>query len=129
MKKSRFNRYQPGWMLTALLMVFCMSACRWHTRFEKQKWNERDPAGLYPNRRAMLHDLMQHHLKGLSYQQVVSLIGEPDGKQKQDPGKLWYNIEKEFNANGKPVYIKNLLIRMGRDSVVYRVGIEVMKTD
>jgi len=80
-------------------------------------WDDRDQGFGYPKRKFMLNDLIENHqIKGLTYKQMVDSIGEPN----IDPGsyKAYYNIILNYGWDIDPVYTKDLVIQLDRDSVV-----------
>jgi hypothetical protein len=85
-------------------------------KFNKAAWAVREE-GLYYNRKYMLSDLIENHqIKGLTYKQLVDSIGEP----RIDSGsyEAYYNIELDYGWDIDPVYSKDLVIQLNRDSVV-----------
>ena len=101
-----------------------------YRKFDKQKWNEKNDVGSYIHRNSMVRDLMHNrHLKGKSYNEVITLLGLPENDTKQPSGRMNYNIIKEHNNSGEPVHIKTLSLRMSMDSFVYKIAIEEMNKD
>jgi hypothetical protein len=122
-KRSVYCMYVVG-------IILLMTACTRHQKFDQTKWHQKNEGGLYTYRNAMLGDLMHHyHLKGRSYDNLISLIGKPENDRHQSPNKLSYNVVKEYGSDITPVYVKNLLIRLNSDGVVYEVGIETIKNN
>ena len=61
------------------IFTLLVVACNQTQKFDKSAWKERGDLNIYPNRDKMLEDLMNHHqLKGLTYKQVIELLGEPE---------------------------------------------------
>jgi hypothetical protein len=86
-------------------------------KFNKATWDEGDIGFDFPNRKYMLNDLIENHqIKGLIYKQLVDSIGEP----RMDSGsyEAYYNIELDYGWDIDPVYSKDLVIQLNRDSVV-----------
>ena len=111
-----------------LVVILLLSACTQQKPFDKRKWQERGDLGLYPNRNSMLKDLTTHHrLKGISYKQLIDLLGEPEGFSETKPITAYYNIVTDYGMNIDPVYLKNLIINLNADSVVSSYGIEEIK--
>ena len=104
--------------LIFLLFLLFISSCVWKTTFNKTGWNEKGDLGTWPNRNAMLDDLLKKHtLKGSTYQQLVDSVGEPS-IDSNDPGVAYYNITVEYGGDIDPVYFKDLFIFLNKDSVV-----------
>jgi hypothetical protein len=65
----------------------------------------------------MLNDLINnHHLKGLTYRQLIDSIGVPH----IDSGsyEAYYNIILDYGWDIDPVYSKDLVVQLNQDSVV-----------
>lgn len=95
-------------------------------KFNKATWDEGDIGFGYPNRKYMLNDLIEHHqIKGLTYKQLVESIGEPC----IDSGsyEAYYNIELDYGWDIDPVYSKDMVIQLNRDSVVTGFDFKVWK--
>jgi hypothetical protein len=76
----------------------------------------------------MLKDLMNHHqLKGLTYKQLVDLIGEPEKYSDEEPNTATYNIVTDYGRDIDPVYIKNLEVKISSDSIVTDANINEIK--
>jgi len=74
----------------------------------------------------MLKDLITNNkLKGLSYRQIINLMGEPENYVNKD-SSIYYEIVVKFRSID-PVYIKNLEIQFDRDSIVKNYKINVIK--
>ncbi|TDH26900.1 hypothetical protein EXU57_08830 [Segetibacter sp. 3557_3] len=97
-------------------------------KFEKSAWNEKGDLGIYPNRDKMLKDIMNNHrLRGLTYTQLVELLGEPEDYSDVNPNTVYYNVVTEYGRDIDPVYLKNLEIGLSSDSVVIDVNIKEFK--
>ena len=67
----------------------------------------------------MLNDLMNHHrLKGLTYKQLIDLLGEPEKYSDEAANTATYNILTDYGKDIDPVYIKNLEVKFSSDSIV-----------
>lgn len=102
--------------------VLASSGCDIPVTFDKHSWTKREDP-LFPPllRDRMLDDLLKHHqLKGLHYRQLTDSLGAPDGGEN---GFVFYTIKEEYGHDIDPVYEKNLLIYIDKDSVV--TGYEV----
>ena len=86
--------------------------------------------GVYLYREEMLNDLMHHHqLKGLSYHEILNVLGKPENRSHQSSNKIFYNVIKEFGHDIVPSRTRSLVIMMNSDSVVTEIGIEEMRQD
>ena len=73
----------------------------------------------YPYRRAMLKDLMTNYkLKGLSYKELVDLIGEPQKNLIGDSDEIYYPVFEDYGSDIDPVHTIDLAIKLNKDSVV-----------
>ena len=66
-------------------------------------------------------------MKGISYVQLIKLLGEPEEYSKADSNILYYNIVTEYRYNIDPIYIKNLEIKLSTDSIVTSISINEIK--
>lgn len=110
--------------VTALLFQI---SCRNDIKFNKAGWNKYDePAFPPPDRSKMLNDLIEHHkLKGLRYQELINLLGEPNVS---DSVGMQYDIEIKYGGNIDPEYVKGLYFTFSKDSVITNFQIKEWKT-
>jgi hypothetical protein len=109
-------------ILTLLLGLFI--ACESGNKFDTASWQEKDSHGNYSNRGTMLDKLLKDiPLKGLSYRQLINLLGEPSDVLKGQPEVLYYLIEMILRPGDEPDYIKSLAIQVNADSIVIKVNI------
>jgi len=90
--------------------------------FNKSAWIDGDEGFGYPQRKYMLNDLIEHHkIKGLTYKQLVNNMGYA----RIDSGsyEAYYNVILDYGWDIDPVYSKDLVIQLNRDSVV--TGFEI----
>jgi hypothetical protein len=102
------------------VLFIAFTACHRNDNFTTEKWKSGD--GLqFPLRNEILDDLVKtHQLKGLTYKQVQHLLNYPDGR---DSVSFYYQIIETYNNSGKRKYIKNLVLYMGKDSIITRFTI------
>jgi hypothetical protein len=113
-------------VITIITLFF--STCNQDQKFDKASWQQQGDLGIYPNREKMLKDLMNHHqLKGLTYKQLVDLIGEPEKYSDEEPNTATYNIVTDYGRDIDPVYIKNLEVKISSDSIVTDANINEIK--
>jgi outer membrane protein assembly factor BamE (lipoprotein component of BamABCDE complex) len=109
--------------LSCLVLFLAITACHQKQKFDKEKWNYGDGID-YPLRDDQLEDLINdHQLKGMTYHQVIKLLGSP-----QDTGKLRMsyqiiNTGHEYNPKLRPIYIKNLDFYINKDSIVTKAEV------
>jgi len=101
-------------LLIVSLLIVVSNSCSREIKFDQDKWNYGD--GLtFPNRDRMLNDLVQNQkLKGLKYQQVISLLHRPQGA---DSTMMYYEIVRHIELGSKKPN-KNLILYLSKDSVV-----------
>jgi hypothetical protein len=108
-------------------MLF-FGSCNQGQKFDKAFWQQRGDLGIYPKREKMLKDLMSHHqLKGLTYKQLIDLLGEPETDSDEESNTATYNILTDYGRDIDPVYIKNLDVKFSSDSIVTDVNINEIK--
>lgn len=91
-------------------------------RFDKTRWTENDDPAFPPvARKYMINDLIaSYKLKGLKYNDVVALLGNPNGT---DSNEIFYNVDMKYDVID-PVYVKSLIINF-KDSVVTSYSVQV----
>ncbi len=101
-----------------LSISFVLFSCKNDIKFEKTSWNQKDDLN-YPNREKMLEDLTKNHkLKGMSYSKLIDLLGLPENYSDEEFNTVTYNLVTEYGSDIDPVYIKNLEIKLAKDSIV-----------
>ena len=97
-------------------------------KFEKNGWNQKGDLNSYPNRESMLKDLTGNHkLKGIAYPKLIDLLGLPENYSDEEFNTMTYNIVTEYGNDIDPVYIKNLEIKLAKDSIVENYKIVEIK--
>lgn len=112
------------WLTVGL--CFLLVSC--DGKFNKAEWAKQssDPQN-YPARNNMLKDLTKNHkLIGLTYWELVGLLGYPEHSDYMDTDTYYYTIQTDYGFNIDPVYIKNLEFQL-KDSVVVDYKIKEYK--
>lgn len=109
---------QSGIIIVFLIIFFC--SCNSgdnELKFDKVKWNQQDdPAFTPPYRKKMIKDLTTNHkLQGISYKELVGLLGIPDFK---DSNSLFYKIIEDYGRDIDPIYTKDLIFTFSKDSII-----------
>jgi len=113
--------------IVTLVILLIGFSCTRNIKFDKTKWQVFID-GQYPNRRAMLKDLTTNYkLKGLSYNQLIDLIGEPVKYMNEDSNKIFYPVLEDYGSDIDPVHTIDLTIKLGADSTVSDYNIEEWK--
>ncbi len=114
---------KPFYYIAIAVFVFTIASCGKSKReFTRETWSFGDGL-VYPNRDAILDDLLaKHKLEGLTHYQVIQLLGSPQDK---DTVKFKYayqivNNASEYNPKKNPVYKKDLVLYFNKDSVVIK---------
>lgn len=105
------------------MLLFLLTSCNSDIKFEKEKWLEFGDIE-YPYRKSMLHDLTTNYkLKGLSYKQLIDLIGVQKKNLIGDSNEIYYEILTEYGWNIDPVHGITLAFKLDKDSIVtdYRI--------
>ena len=67
----------------------------------------------------MLEDLLTNYkLKGLSYRELIDLIGEPIKNWNGENGEIFYPITTDYGYDIDPLYTKTLTFKLNTDSIV-----------
>lgn len=110
-----------------LILITLLTLCGCKSKFDKKLWIVEEDAETYPHRDKMVDDLVEnHHLKGLTYHQLVDSVGLPNLNYQVDSG-VYYVIKVDYGWDIDPVYSKGLFIKLNKDSIVTSVKIEEWK--
>jgi hypothetical protein len=110
-----------------LLFIF-LTSCSNNEKFDKAKWKEQGDLRIYTYRKSMLNDLTKNYkLKGLSYRQLIDLIGEPEKYSDKENDIVYYEIETDYSFDIDPVYTKTLQLKLTKDSIVDSYNIKEWK--
>lgn len=105
--------------MTILTICFLLVSCKDNIPFDKAGWTIQGDIGLYPNRDKMLDDLIKrHNLKGLTCQQLIDKIGEPEKNIVAEKNTICYAIVTEYGHDIDPVYTKTLEFKLDNDSMI-----------
>lgn len=116
---SRFNFKR---FLFVIFISMIMISC--NTRFDKTEWLSNDGIEDYPNRNKMINDLLANYkLKGLTYKQLIDLIGKPSNIR-NDSNWVFYPVKIDYGHDIDPIYTKYLTFQLSKDSVVINFKIE-----
>jgi len=86
--------------------------------------NDRDDT-FYRNREIMITDLMKNHLKkGMSYSEIIDLIGKPNNYNNLKPKTIGYEVSVEYGWNIDPIRSKVLIIKLSEDSTIIDIKLE-----
>lgn len=105
--------------LAFLAILFVISSCaKTDVKFNKQLWNKNFD-GFYEHRENMVNDLLKSHLKkGMTYEELTDLIGEPQNYENLKNNTITYSIMEDYGWDIDPVESKTLNIKLSEDSLV-----------
>ncbi len=114
--------------LIYIAVIFLLTSCNnQRMEFDKEKWNERDDI-FYANREKMVTDLMENHLKkGMTYKEVLNLLGSSENYQNDSPNTIGYEIMVDYGWNIDPQKGTTLYIEFTNDSIVKDIKLEEWK--
>src|SRR4051812_23553358 len=95
MKQQKFIevKFLAGLSFFVLILYGCSHQ---QIKFNRAQWNDGD-IEIYPYRDAMLNDLFtNHHLKGMSYRQLTTLLGEPNRWENVNIDSPYYVINTDY---------------------------------
>ena len=108
-----------------ITFLFVIASCGVkEMKLDKSKWNERFD-GIYENRENMVNDLIENHLnKGMSYKNIIDLLGEPGNYADLKPNEIVYEIMVDYGWNIDPMEGKDLYLEFGKDSTLTNSRLE-----
>jgi hypothetical protein len=109
-------------ILIISILFLGLAGCHQKQKFSREKWAYGDGLS-FPQRDDVVDDLLKnHHLKGLTYRQLVDTLGEAQGK---DSLQLSYEIlDTRYTRHSGSSEVKNLIIYFSKDSVVVKADID-----
>ncbi|MES2812012.1 MAG: hypothetical protein V4670_06035 [Bacteroidota bacterium] len=119
------NRFILLVIIVSIIISFSLNSCGLkEKKFDKLGWNKRID-GFYVNREYMVNDLMTNHLhKGMSYKNLINLIGEPGNFSDTEENHIAYPIMEDYGWDIDPVESKTLDIELSKDSTIINYKIE-----
>jgi len=115
-------------LLNIILLFLILTACERDRKFDKTIWLKQSDVHQYPYRNSMCEDLVKNHkLRGLSYKQLVNLIGEPEKSIIDEPNSIYYEILTEYGSDIDPIKTKTLIFKLNSDSTILDFKIEEWK--
>lgn len=122
-RRQRRSRWIKFNSLLVLLIVVSIS-CSKREKFDKDKWDYKVDI-IYENREAMVHDLITNYkLVGLTFYELVELLGSPENVAAVDSNKVYCTIIEEYGWNIDPIRVEYLVFEMNEDSIVTAFEIE-----
>jgi hypothetical protein len=113
-------------LIIALIISISILSCE--KKFEKVGWSSSIEPHFPPaDREKMLDDLLlNYQLVGMKYSDVTYLLGNPDYA---DTSHLIYEIVIDYGYDIDPVYTKDLLLFITRDSIIRSIEIKEWKKE
>lgn len=106
------------------LLITISTSCTKKEKFDKDKWDDKVDI-TYENREAMVHDLITNYkLVGLTFYELVELLGSPENVANVDSNKVYYTIVEEYGWNIDPIRVEYLVFEMNEDSIITAFEIE-----
>ncbi len=108
-----------------LVVIFCFALIACNRKFDRNDWLQGGEGYYYPYRRAMLKDLTTNYkLKGLTYKQLVGLLGNDDKSMRDtNTNEICYPVYIHWDMID-PDHSINLTFKLNNDSIVTDFKIE-----
>ena len=107
-------------LLTIVTILLLTTSCQ--QKFNSEKWKIEEDLRTYPFREAMLADIVENKkFIGLPFAQIVDSLGQPTSAEN---GQLFYIIKEDYGFDIDPVYTKDLVLTIDKDSLVTDVRIK-----
>lgn len=114
-------------ILCFILLLSLIGCGPGNRKFNPNEWNDRVDF-FYAHRESMIDDLLKNHLKkGMSYAQVIGMLGNPDSEFTDSPFTLSYEIMVDYGWNIDPQKGTTLIIELAPDSTVGSFRLEKWK--
>ena len=124
MKRFCFSACSQIVFLAIISSILLASCGVQSEKFNSDKWSQKDDIE-YANREKMVIDLMENHLqKGMTYADVVCLLGAPDYYNCLGHKEMTYKIVDKYGWDTDPVGGKNLVIELSEDSLVRNITLD-----
>lgn len=109
------------------LFIVALCSCQTQKKFDKEKWAEVADLMTFPNRKSMVDDLTKNiPLKGKSYKDIVSLLGQPQHSL-DSTMNIGYEIYEDYGSDIDPIYTQTLVLHFDKDSTVKSFEIKEWK--
>lgn len=59
-----------------------------------------------------------YRIKGISYTELIKLLGKPDNEVPENKGEISYDIQIKYDSDTHQVYIKTLNLKFNKDSTI-----------
>ncbi len=118
-----------GVLFSFIIILFALFSCNQDRQksFSQDDWTLRED-GFYLNRQYVVNDLLNNHLKeGMTYTEIISLLGKPDYQSLETDSMIHYEILEKYSLNIDPDEIRYLDIKLGKDSLLIRAEVRITK--
>lgn len=110
-------------LVTIGLILVLTTSC--HEKFDSKKWRREEDLRTHPFREAMIADIVDNKkFIGQTFKQVLDSLGKPNSS---GDGKVSYSIITDYGRDIDPIYTKDLVLTLDKDSLVTDVKIEEWK--
>ncbi|MEO8109863.1 MAG: hypothetical protein ABI594_07530 [Ginsengibacter sp.] len=114
-------------IIPLIFIVATIISCHSKQNFDKTKWQEVGDLMTFPNRNAMVEDLLKNYdLKGKTFNDITNLLGQPQYPLNSIM-EIGYKIEEDYGNDIDPIFTKTLFIQFDKDTIFKTFGIKEWK--
>ncbi len=108
-----------------ILVLILGTSCDNQTTFDSEKWKIEEDLRTYPFREKMVDDIIQNKkFIGLNFSQILDSLGQPTLLENM---QIFYLVKTDYGTDIDPVYSRDLVLTINKDSVVTGVSIKEWK--
>lgn len=98
------------------------TSCGNQTTFDSKKWKIEEDLRTFPFRETMVDDIIiNKKFVGLSFKQILDSLGQPN---QINEGQIFYSVKVDYGSDIDPIYTKDLVLTVDKDSLVTEVQIK-----
>lgn len=101
-------------LATIGFILLLTTSCQ--NKFEGKKWKIEEDLRSYPFREKMISDIIDNKkLIGFTFVQILDSLGRPN---LHEEGQLIYSVKVNYGSDIDPIYTKDLVLTIDKDSLV-----------
>ncbi|MES2589417.1 MAG: hypothetical protein V4622_10585 [Bacteroidota bacterium] len=111
-------------LIFSLILIISLFSCSRNVEYNKELWDVKNDGFYYSNREFMLDDLINnYHLKGKHIKELNEIFNNVVVDTFENHYRISFNIVTDYGWNIDPVYTKDLILELNKDSIVKSVEV------